>query len=244
MKINIFARHCKFSANSIGKERPQYFSREGCFNNLLNTVDQDCEINVSFDGALKGSGHFLENSIYRGKYTLFEKTGGTDAASFLNVLEYANSLPLKDNDIVYFTEDDYLHNIGWPEILREGFIQTAADYITLYDHNDKYFFRMYEELSSKIISTTSVHWRSIPNTTNTYACLVKTLKRDYKIHKMYCDLQRGLTRDCDKFGHLFNDGRTLISPIPGYSTHCETQFMAPVVNWEAVYKKTQMIYGN
>jgi len=50
MKIKIFVRHCKFSSNSAHKNnRLHYFTREGCFNNLLNTIDSDCEVTVSFD---------------------------------------------------------------------------------------------------------------------------------------------------------------------------------------------------
>lgn len=238
MNIKIFVRHCKFSANSAGKNRPKWFDRKGCFNNLLNTIDYGCTINVAFDGQLHGSGHFLEDPHYENLFHLYQKTGGNDGASFLNTLEFAYNSHFEDNDIIYFTEDDYLHNIGWPNIMREGFESTAADYLTLYDHNDKYWFAMYEQLMSKVICTKSIHWRSIPNTTNTYACLGKTLRRDYDVHKRFCDLNRGFTRDFDKFECLAGLGKTLISPMPGYSTHCEPEFMSPVVDWKQIFKNT------
>lgn len=238
MKIKIFARHCKFSSNSANKERPKYFSREGCFNSFLNTMDEDCELNICFDGKVEGSGHFLENEKYKGKFKLYEKVGGNDGKSFLNLLNFAKESDFSDEDILYFVEDDYLHNIGWPKILKEGFKFIDVDYITLYDHNDKYFFPMYENLVSKIGYTPSVHWRTVPNTTNTYACLGKTFKRDFNIHFKYCDILGGLTRDFDKFVELMNTGKSLISCMPGYSTHCEPQFMSPIVNWEEVYNKT------
>lgn len=238
MKINIFVRHCKFSANSANKVRPSYFTREGCFRNLLHTVDKDCKINVSFDGTLSGSGHFLENPEYAEKFTLYEKMGGNDAASFLNAIEYAHSSSIKDGEVIYFVEDDFLHNVGWPSIMREGFHNLAVDYVTLYDHKDKYFFPMYAELMTKLVVTKSTHWQSIPNTTNTYACLAKTFRRDYEIHKRFCDLTRGLTRDFDKFAYLGELGKSLVNCIPGYSTHCETEFMSPVIDWEIVFKKT------
>jgi hypothetical protein len=238
MKIKIFARHCKFSSNSANKARPSWFTREGCFNSFLNTLDADCELNICFDGTAAGSGHFLENPKYAGKFKLYEKKGGNDAKSFLNLLDTVKSSDFSDEDILYFVEDDYLHNIGWTKILREGFKYIDVDYITLYDHNDKYFYPMYEELMSKVGCTPSTHWKTIPNTTNTYACLGKTFKRDFAIHVKYCDTERGLTRDFDKFAELSGSGRTLINPLPGYSTHCEPQYMSPVVNWEEVYNKT------
>jgi hypothetical protein len=239
MKIKVFVRHCKFSSNSAHKNnRPHYFTREGCFNNLLNTIDKDCDVTVSFDGNLTESDHFLNKDIYKGKFNLFQKKGGNDGSSFLNMIEYVNTLQFDDNDIIYFLEDDYFHNIGWTNIVREGFESVAVDYITLYDHNDKYWYPMYEQLMSKVICTKNIHWKSIPNTTNTYACLAKTFKRDYHIHKMYCDLTKGYTRDFDKFMHLTNEGKTLINPLPGYCTHCEMEYMSPVVDWETAFNKT------
>lgn len=239
MKIKIFVRHCKFSSNSANKNnRPKYFSREGCFNNLLNTSDSNTELTVCFDGNLSECDHFLNKNIYKNKFNLFQKKGGNDGVSFLNMIEYVNTLTFDDNDIIYFLEDDYFHNIGWTNILREGFESIAVDYITLYDHNDKYWYPMYEQLMSKVLCTKNAHWKSIPNTTNTYACLAKTFKRDYHIHKMYCDLNKGYTRDFDKFNHLTNEGKPLISSIPGYSTHCEMEYMSPVIDWETVFNKT------
>ena len=237
-EIYIFVRHCKFSSNSVGKDRPPWFTREGCFNNLLNTRDGNCDVNICFDGKLEGSGHFLEKDYYYDSFLVHEKIGGNDGASFLNVLETVHDFDFKDDDIIYFLEDDYLHNINWPKILREGFEETSADYVTLYDHNDKYTFSMYSDLVSQIMATKSCHWRNIPSTTNTYACLGKTFRKDYEIHKQFCNLTRGFTQDNDKFLELGKMNRSLISSIPGYSTHCEPAFMSPVVDWEKVFKNT------
>jgi len=242
MKIKVFVRHCKFSSNSAHKNnRPHYFTREGCFNNLLNTIDKDCDVTVSFDGNLTESDHFLNKDIYKGKFNLFQKKGGNDGSSFLNMIEYVNTLQFDDNDIIYFLEDDYFHNIGWTNIVREGFESVAVDYITLYDHNDKYWYPMYEQLMSKVICTKNIHWKTIPNTTNTYACLAKTFRRDYATHVKYCDLDRGHCRDFDKFAQFEQEGKTLINPIPGYSTHCEPQYMSPVIDWETVFNKTSKL---
>ena len=84
---------------------------------------------------------------------MFQKKGGNDGISFLNMIEYVNTLQFNDDDIIYFLEDDYFHNIGWTNIIREGFENIAVDYITLYDHNDKYWYPMYEQLMSKVNCT-------------------------------------------------------------------------------------------
>jgi hypothetical protein len=228
MKIEIFVRHCNTSSNSIGKSRPDWFSREKCWINLQQTVDSDTNITVLFDGT-PSSEHFLNK--YKNGYKLIIKHGGNDGASFLNLLKYVYEQDIDDDTILYFLEDDYVHQPEWGNILREGFEYMGVDYITLYDHKDKYFLPMYENLQSKILVTPSTHWRTIPSTTNSYAMLARTFKKHYCIHTEYCDLIKGYTRDHDKFIRLWNEGSNLISCIPGYSTHCEIEYLSPIVNW-------------
>ena len=118
--------------------------------------------------------------------------------------------------------------------MSEGFEHIGADYYTLYDHPDKYWLPMYEELQSKIIATPSVHWRTTPSTTNTYACRFKTLKQHFDIHVQYCDLVAKWTKDHDKFTHLWSIGSNIVSCIPGYSTHVEGNMLSPTIKWEEI----------
>lgn len=229
MQIKVFIRHCNFSKNSVHKNRPSWYTREGCWENMKRTADENTEITIMFDGK-PNEDHFLLQD--KDKYKIVEKKGGSDGHSFLNLLNYVETLPLDDNDIVYFVEDDYLHRPGWCEVMREAFDYVGSDYVTLYDHFDTYRHIMYATLQSKIYATKSCHWRTAPSTTNTYAMLFKTLKRDMRIHKSYCDLSIGYTRDFEKFLNLGKEGKVLVSSIPGYSTHCETEFLSPVVNWQ------------
>jgi len=230
-KIKIFVRHCNFSSNSVGKSRPEWFSRENCWTNLKQTSDLNTEINVMFDGT-PNKEHFLFGD--KEGYNLICKHGGDDARSFLNLLEYVHEQNIDDNTILYFLEDDYYHKSGWTDIMREGFKFIGVDYITLYDCSDKYWLPMYDQLQSKIIATPSSHWRTTPSTTNTYAMLASTFKKHYNIHKEYCDLEKGYTRDHDKFLRLWNEGSNLISCLPGYSTHCETEYLSPCINWKNI----------
>jgi hypothetical protein len=62
----------------------------------------------------------------------------------------------------------------------------------------------------------------------------KTFKQHYSIHKEYCDLVKGYTRDHDKFLRLWNEGSHLISCIHGYSTHCEVEYLSPCVDWSKI----------
>ena len=227
-KIKIFVRHCNISSNSVGKSRPEWFSREKCWENLKSTIDSDTDITVLFDGT-PSSDHFLSKD--KDGYELVCIPGGNDGKSFLNLLEYVNQQDIDDDTILYFLEDDYYHKPGWGNILREGFEYIGVDYITLYDCKDKYFLPMYDELQGKILSTPSTHWRTTPSTTNTYSMLSQTLKKHYDIHTEYCDLVKGYTRDHDKFLRLWSEGSNLVSCIPGYSTHCETEYLSPCIDW-------------
>jgi hypothetical protein len=226
MDIKIFVRHCNFSANSAGKPRPKWFTRELCFNNLKETA-QGSEITIMFDGS-PNEKHFLYNNT---SDKIVCKNAGNDGASFLNLLEYVYKLELPEDTILYFLEDDYYHRKGWPEILREAFTYMDVDYVTLYDHPDKYS-ENYSTLKSSLFVTPNVHWRTTPSTTNTYAMKNSTFRKHYDIHREFCDLSRGHTFDHDKFLKLWREGSNLISCIPGYANNCEIGVMSPVINWE------------
>lgn len=229
--IRLFQRHCNFSTNSHNKPRPKWFDREKVFDSLILTLDNRVEFTAFHDsgnGAIEN--HFLNNKDVN-KISI---KGGNDAQSFLNLLNYVIKQNYNDEDIIYFLEDDYLHKPGWVDILLEGFEYIGADYYTLYDHPDKYYLPIYEDLQSKIIATPSIHWRTIPSTTNTYACRFKTLKEHFNIHTQYCDLIEKWTKDHQKFTHLWNIGSNLVSCIPGYSTHVEENMLSFTTNWEEI----------
>jgi hypothetical protein len=161
--------------------------------------------------------------------------GGSDAASFTELLEFVyKDETCNEQDIVYLLEDDYMHRPGWTHVLREGL--KMADYATLYDHPDKYW--MYPDLVSKIFLGTIAHWRTTPSTTNTYACTKAMLKQDYSVHMAHCDMTNGYTFDHQKFRHLWNIGRSLVSCIPGWSTHVESNMIgSPQSFWNEELSK-------
>lgn len=179
------------------------------------------------------SNHFLKNET---RYRVHEIKAGTEAQSFLMLLDHVEKLDIPDDTIIYFLEDDYLHRPCWVDILEEGF-QLGVDYVTLYDHQDKYHLPMYKDLSSKISFTKSCHWRTTPSTTNTFATRFGTLKKHMSIHRRF-SLKRKITADHDKFLYLQKKGATLISPLPGWSTHaCEANVIAPCFNWGVYFKE-------
>ncbi len=214
-RIEVFVRHCISSSASAHKKRPAGFSREACHHNLLATSDERAHFTYLLDTAKEGD-HFLKGKA-------IEIHEGTEAGSFLRLLDHVESLPLHPDTILYFLEDDYLHKPGWVDLLFEAFT-LPVEYVTLYDHKDKY--NAYPKLASKLFLTPSCHWRTTPSTTNTFATRFRTLKRDMAIQRRF-SLGRKITADHDKFCCLGKKGAILISSIPGWSTHADPENESP-----------------
>jgi hypothetical protein len=223
-KIEVFVRHAVYSSISANKKRWPGFSKQACHENLLQTADKRVNFTFFLDVAHPGE-HFIQDKAIKIKE-------GTEAGSFLRLLDHVEKLPLHPDTILYFLEDDYVHRPGWVDILLEGF-SLDADYVTLYDHRDKY--TSYPKLTSQIFSTTSCHWRTTPSTTNTYAMRFATLMQDIDLHRKFSE-KRKVSADHDKFCALAKKGATLISPIPGWSTHVDPEHLSPCVNWEPFLK--------
>jgi hypothetical protein len=235
-KIQVFVRHCYFSSASHKKERLKAFDRRKCHQNLLNTLSpKDVNITFFLDSFYKNEGsHFV---LEQTEFPVVEIKEGTEAGSFLKLLDYVTAQKFDEETILYFLEDDYLHKEGWVEILKEGFSIPEVDYVTLYDHKDKYFLPSYHQLTSKIYHTESCHWRTTPSTTNTFAIRFKTLLKDQEVHRAF-SRDRKISSDHEKFCTLRERGAILISSIPGWATHAEPAFASPCHNWENVLNKS------
>ena len=226
-KIKVFLRHYNGAINRKQNVRPEWFSYEKCYRSIKNA---DVDLTILLDGN-KENHHFQFDT----EDTVIEFIGGSDAASFLFCLETIKNSNPHDEDIIYIIEDDYLHISGWETILSEAFETFNVDYVTLYDHPDKYFLQMYEELQSKVLHTQSSHWRTTPSTCNTYSGKWKTFKKHWDTHIKYCTPEHTHDGyDHTKFLDLWQQGSNLISPIPGYSTHCELPFLSPLINWNQI----------
>ena len=125
--------------------------------------------------------------------------------------------------------------------MLEGFSLPDIDYLTLYDHPDKYT-AAYEKLSSKLYRTKSCHWRTTPSTTNTYAMRWSTLRSHLSIHRQYSKDVK-ISKDHAKFCELKKLGATLISCIPGYSSHIESNNESPCIDWEKQLSNTKQKLG-
>lgn len=230
-KLHVFCRHAIYSDISKHKKRPSYFSREKCYHNLLQTLPRFATITFLLDtyhGNLQD--HFLSQEK---KYPVITEKLGSETTSFLFLLDVVQKAKLKDDTIVYLLEDDYLHKASWGKVLLDGFSHPQVDYLSLYDHNDKYDQKLYPHLQSTILQGKYCYFRSTPSTTNTFAVQAKTLLRDMEIQRSF-SVGRKITEDHQKFLKLGEEGRRLFSALPGWSTHMEIGLQSPFVDWKKV----------
>jgi hypothetical protein len=160
---------------------------------------------------------------------------GSGGASFRYAAKYAMSF--NSEDVIYLLEDDYLHLPNSVNMLLDGF-RVGADYVTLYDHPDKYvdsksggnpLVRDGGELTRIKLGQLS-HWKITNSTTMTFATRVETLKSDWSVFLRYCG--GNYTDDYRLFRHLAKwKRRVLVSSVPGFSTHCEVAFLSPLRDW-------------
>jgi hypothetical protein len=144
------------------------------------------------------------------------ETDKGNAGSFMTTFDLA-LLECADDELIYFCEDDYLHTPDAPTLLEEGI--RRADYVTLYDHPDKYT-RLYSGGEhSKVIRTASRHWRYTVSTCMTFGAKAKTLKEDADVW------MKGTSGDHPHDHHIFSElakrGRRLAVPLPGAACHTD-----------------------
>ena len=225
MKLHIFYRHYAIEGTDQ-KGRPEWFDYEKCFINLLSTVKgkANVEVHVMMDG--NASSNFINK--YKEYFTLHEIAGGSDFTSFRETYKFAKQLTTGENDLYYFLENDYLHVHGWVDKVFELFNTYAnLNYVSLYDHNDKYFLPMYDNLASKLFTTKTHHWRTTPSTCGTYIVNKKVFLEDF-------DVPFKMKGDHNKFIWLAqNRSRFVATPIPGLSTHCMEGLESPTINWKS-----------
>jgi FkbM family methyltransferase len=163
---------------------------------------------------------------------------GHGAGTFNLALDYA--LTLKDDDIVYFLENDYIHRKGSYQALITAMNYLHPSFLSLYDHPDKYMDpsiggNPYCEggaEDTRVYLAGNVHWKVTNSTTMTFAAQVKTLKKDESILREYTS--GSYPRDFEMFLALREKQHGLITPIPGYATHGETAWLSPLTDWSQI----------
>lgn len=209
-----------------------FATKEHCLTNFLKHFPKE-EVIICADNIFQETYEWLTtlncSEIWR--------TSLGNAPGFRKILERVLELP--EDEIVYFVEDDYLHRENSRAAIIEGL--TRVDYVSLYDHPDKYMLPEYggnpligkdaaEE--TKVFLTKTTHWKLTNSTTYTFASFVQTIKEDIAIFDK--NTHGVISHDFQTFLDLGEKGRALATPIPGYATHCEPAWASPLIDWSAV----------
>jgi hypothetical protein len=236
--IEVFLRHCYYSKlqELPDRTRPKWFNKIKVFENFKKTINPKLVNYTIVYDEFYGS---IDKTFLSKEENVEVIKCGSETDSFLSTLDIIQSRNFDDDTIIYFLEDDYLHRPGWCDILLEGF-SIGSHYVTLYDFD----FFIASGYLCEIFTTPSSHWRAVPATTNTFACKYKTLLEDLEIHKKHSingvKEQKGFhySKDYDKFWELQQQHRYLISPMPGWSTHCDANHLSPIIDWEKLMNDT------
>jgi hypothetical protein len=186
------------------------------------------------------------------KFDRLIQTNLGNPGSFWKLYEMALEIA-NDNDIFYFIEDDYLHLQNAPRAIEEGL--KYFDYVTLYDHPDKYRLsgvplnpyakeNLFSE-STEVMRSQNYYWRTSNSTTMSFALLGSTLKADSNIWSITKTAKKDF--DFDNFcvitkqpflfksrffkqlprrlKFIFSPKRFLGIPIPGLAIHLERAYL-------------------
>jgi hypothetical protein len=206
----------RISDESYKKEKLPGAGKRRCLENFL-AIFGGADTTIIADNCHRPLLEWLDSQ----NLTIVETNLG-NAGSFLHALDMACTLP--KSETVYFVEDDYLHRQEAPKILPEGFAQ--ADYVTLYDHPDKYGPHYNFGEPCRVYRKPHSHWRTTISTCMTFAARVKTLKEDRFVFHANC--VKNHPNDHEIFVRLKQQGRTLASCIPGAACHIDLTYSLEV----------------
>jgi len=223
----------RISDAGYNKVKPDYINNESCLKNFCNVFFEHIyNILIIADNCSEDTINMIKKYIE--PVNIRKVSIGHGAGTFNLALDEA--LKCHDGEIIYFVENDYLHKQTSPNILKEGF-NLGASFVTLYDHPDKYLdpsrggnpYCDGGAEDTRVYLTNSCHWKITNSTTMTFASKVSTLKRVEPILRKHTAGSH--PDDFKMFLELREYRELLISSIPGYSTHGETHWLSPLIDW-------------
>ena len=250
----------RISSGGYAKLKPAYITKENCLRNFLRTVkaydagrsDGWTRVAILADmctpelmDAIRGAVSDLELTS---KCLLCELRLGSGAQSFNFACVTLAKCKMDPLTTVYMVEDDYLHTPGALGVMRRGL--DLEKFVTGYDHPDKYG----RDAFGKPSKTSSVvtreyprshesgcglmfhegrHYRQTLSTTMTFMCRLASLTEAWLPMMAYTS--RTHPHDFQLWLDVCQRLDTRIAvPIPGVSTHGESEWLGPCVDWAAV----------
>ena len=212
------------TSKAFGKRPIDSVDSRITFCSLLESFSPD-EIICIADNATEEQSIYFSNNVCN-----FYRSRKGNSGSFRLAVDLVRLHPA---DIYYFVEDDPLHLPDQKSYLNAGL--QNFDFVSLYDHPDKYQSQCYSGLQRQVFATPFGHFSSAPSTVMTFACKAETLHlaRDILLHPAYTGKELKAPRDHHMFVSLAEAGFVLGTAIPGRSTHCERELLSPYVDWGA-----------
>ena len=226
------AIYYRISDAGYAKTKPPYINNQNCLRNAVKCFPiENCKWVIIADNCSNETMQMIKK--YVPEHSIHAVSVGHGAGTFR--LAYQMALELDDSTPVYFLENDYLHKSGSYEALLDGLSQPYS-YVTLYDHPDKYDSKHFAVKNggekTRVLIGKYSHWKITHSTTMTFASTVKTLKQDWAIFDRWTRTKHPY--DCQIFVELASKKHKLISSLPAFSTHGETAFLAPLVEWDKI----------
>lgn len=236
----------KTYAGENSAPRPGWFSRELCLNSFIHAFrqlvpDVEKEFILLHDGPLMDGSRWSE--FLKGKVTelgtIMALPKSNNAIAHLQALKRGCELDI--DAAVIFAEDDYLWLPDSLQKMLAALSEVSADYVTGYDHPDRYLpGNDVRHWDPSIYIAGNHHWRAQESTCMTFATRVKVLREDLAIFARYHNRARNVIEDRLSFLDLQGLGRSsgsarrrLVGPIPSLNTHAHLPWLAPVVDWAA-----------
>ena len=228
----------RISDAGYNKVKPNYINNESCLKNFCNAFYEYIhDINIIADNVSDATYSMIRK--YIDPINIERVSVGHGAGTFN--LALTKALKWNNDEIVYFVENDYLHRQGADFMLLQAFKTINPDYVTLYDHPDKYIpankgGNPYIDEDggeiTKLYCSGDCHWKLTNSTTMTFAANVNTLKEDELIFRKWTE--GSYPNDFQIFLELREKGRTLVSSVPGYATHGESKWLSPLTDWSSI----------
>ena len=224
----------RISDAGYNKVKPIYINNANCLKNAVRVFGKE-NFHVIADNVSIETKQIIWDCDIEDEQIDYVSVGH-GAGTFNLALDWA--LKQDEETLVYFLENDYIHKPNSDKILLEG-IELGAEYISLYDHPDKYIPasrggnpQIDEDGGeyTKLFLSKSCHWKITNSTTMTFASTVKVLKDDESILRKWTNMGH-YPDDYKMFLELREKNRILVSSVPGYSTHGETAWLSPLTDW-------------
>ncbi len=219
--------------------RPPYFDKLLCLKSFLRSfrhVAHAAEITFVNDGPVPED----RVALMARWGNVVSLPGIGNGPSFRHCAALAAALP--EDAVAYLCEDDYLHLEPALTKLVEVFDTVPeADYVTLYDHLDRYTRR--DDAGgglARIVLAAGRHWRTVDSTCLTFGVRPARIRSDQWIVRA-CTMKKGRPAD-HLMWHVIQGRklfawkfpkRLLLGAVPSLATHMDTRALAPTIDWDA-----------